>query len=683
MKTGSNQQASRQRHPIRAALLASPMLIAAPAAAQQARGDEAAQSVIVVTASKRDQGALDLPASVALYGGEDLAARRVEQVEQIAQITPNLDVAEFSDGQYRLIYRGVGATGTSDNQNFSTAIDSVVVPYGRAYRQLDLAQVEVLRGPQGTLYGRNTNAGVINLVTNDGRNGAPAEVAASYGSGETFGARAALGGELGESGFFVRAAGRYEKTDGFVTNDTLDREDAHRNENGTGRLTIGYESGDWLARLAFTYDEYDGLSDDLVPTASPRESIAPDIGTSDGRMILPVLTLKRSGPVDLTSVTAFASTRRNLVASAVVSPVLIGQFDSYDSFSQELRASGAGADIKWVAGLYYLHETNSFRSTMTFAPLDLVLLDQNQDRTTDAAAVFGELSYDVSSNWRVTMGGRFAVERQDVDYVAAAGASQQNARNTYRTFQPKLALSYLLGGEGQVYSSVNRGFRAGSVFIGNSGTRDVAYEPENSWQYEVGYKQRFANGAAGFEAAVFYIDWSDLQVQRSVITGTEPFTIATIVDNATSARSWGAEAALDWQAAPGLDLSLRGGFTDARYREYEPGPDLSYADNRIELVPEYSLTASASYAVADSFELGADLTHNGPMYFDAANSSRQDGYVVFDARIAWRAGPVRLAVVGRNLFDEDYAVRGLVNAGSTYAHFAPPRSVTVEAALTF
>lgn len=274
MKTGSNQQASRQRHPIRAALLASPMLIAAPAAAQQARDDEAAQSVIVVTASKRDQGALDLPASVALYGGEDLAARRVEQVEQIAQITPNLEVAEFSDGQYRLIYRGVGATGTSDNQNFSTAIDSVVVPYGRAYRQLDLAQVEVLRGPQGTLYGRNTNAGVINLVTNDGRNGAPAEVAASYGSGETFGARAALGGELGESGFFVRAAGRYEKTDGFVTNVTLDREDAHRNENGTGRLTIGYESGDWLARLAFTYDEYEGLSDDLVPTASPRESIA-------------------------------------------------------------------------------------------------------------------------------------------------------------------------------------------------------------------------------------------------------------------------------------------------------------------------------------------------------------------------------------------------------------------------
>ncbi|WP_439533665.1 TonB-dependent receptor [Polymorphobacter sp.] len=665
----------------RSVLLASAVLLAVPAPAQTVSGPSAEE--IIVTASKRNQNALELPASVTLFDGEALAVRRVERVEEIAQITPNLEVAEFSDGQYRLIYRGIGATGTSDNQNFSTAIDQVVVPYGRAYRLLDLAQVEVLRGPQGTLYGRNTNAGVINIVPNDGRNGAPATLVAYAGTGGIFATRGAFGGTVGDSGVFFRAAGRYETRDGFVTNAPSGRDDAHSGTNGTGRFTLGWESGPWLARLSFTYDEYSGNSDDLTPVVSPRTSIAPDIGTSDGRMVLPILTVRRSGPVDITSITAFASTRRNLLTSAVVSPVLIGQFDSYESFSQELRLNGAGGGLGWLIGAYYLSETNDFRSTLTLVPLNRQLVDQNQRRKTDAGALFGELSYDLASRWRVTAGARLAIERQNVDYTAAAGAAAQNARNTYRTFQPKLALAYLLDGDGQIYGSVNRGFRAGSVFIGNAGRRDVAYDPENSWQYELGYKQRFADGAASFEAAAFCIDWSNLQVQRSIITSTTPFTIATIVDNATSARSWGAEAALNWRTASGLALALRGGFTDARYRQYDPAPGTSFADNRIELVPEYSTTASASYTFAEVAEIGFDLTHNGPMFFDAANSSRQSGYTVLDARVAWTLGPVRLAVVGRNLFDEAYASRGLVNAGATFAHFAPPRTVTVEAGLTF
>ncbi|WP_442624539.1 TonB-dependent receptor [Parasphingopyxis sp.] len=653
----------------------------------QAPDDSIVAEPIIVTANKRDQAELDVPTSLEVLSGETLTAARITRVEELAALTPNVDVAEFSDGQYRLIYRGVGATGTSDNQNFNTAIDSVIVPYGRAYRLLDIERVEVLRGPQGTLYGRNTKAGVINIVTNDGRTGAPARLVVSYGSRDTASLSAAAGGRIDNSDLFFRAAGRYERTDGFVTNPVLGRTDSHRNRNGTARATFGWEGGDWLVRAAITYDEYQGFSDDLTPIDTPRQSPAPDLGESDGRLILPVLTIERTGPITVSATTAFASTRRNLTVSAVISPVLIGQFDEYDSFSQELRLTGEtmlwNGPFEWIAGAYYLRERNVFRSTITFTPADFLLLDQWQERTTRAGALFGELVYDVADRWRITAGLRLAVENQDVDYRAAPTLPEENSEETYWTLQPKLALAYLLGGDGQIYATVTRGFRAGSVFIGNAPTRDVSYDPENTWQYELGYKRQFANGRFQLETAAFYIDWTDLQVQRSVITSTDPFTIGTIVDNAARARSWGSEASFEWRPANAANLFVRSGFTNARYRDYEPQPGLSFSDNRIESVPEYTLSVGGSWRPVEGLGAGVDLTHVGPMPYDAANSSIQSSYTLLNAQISYDFGPVRVALVGRNLFDEDYATRGIVAAGSTLAHFARPLTVTGEVNVRF
>lgn len=642
---------------------------------------------IVVTANKQVQREIDVPASLDVLSGAALAANRVTRIEDLAAALPNVDVAEFSDGQYRLIYRGIGATGTSDNQNFNTAIDTVIVPYGRAYRLLDLDRVEVLRGPQGTLYGRNTNAGVINIVPNDGRNGAPATISAAYGRGDTVNLSAAAGGKVDNSDFFYRLAGRYETTQGFITNSLLGKDDAHRGRNGTVRGILGWAAGPWLAKLSFTYDQYSGDSDDLVRLATPFVSRAPDIGRSSGRLLLPVLTVSHSdGAVDFTSTTAYADTRRDLTFSAVVSPVLLGQFDRYQSFSQEFRLNGktplGSANFEWVAGTYYLHETNPFRSTTTLTTLGLLLLDQNQKRTTDAYALFGEASYDLTAHWHITAGLRVGTEHQNVSYMASATAPQAVSRENYPTVQPKLVAAYRWG-DGQVYGSITRGFRAGSVFVGNAPARSPAYKDEGTWQYELGYKGRFADRRIGIEAAIFYIDWSDLQIQRSIISSTTPFAIVTVVDNATSARSWGGEASLDWKPVRDLTLFAKGGYTNARYRDYAPTPTTSYAGNRIEMVPDFSVALGGGWRPVTGLGMGADIARVGTMPFDAANSVTQHGYTLMNADLSYTTGPVRLAIVGHNLLDSAYANRGLVNAGSAYVHFADPRTVTGDVTLRF
>ena len=639
---------------------------------------------IIVTANKRDQVAIDVPASIDILSASELEAARVTRIEDLAGALANVDVAEFSDGQYRLIYRGIGATGTSDNQNFNTAIDNVIVPYGRAYRLLDLDHVEIMRGPQGTLYGRNTNAGVINMVTRDGRGDPPTTFSASYGTGETRSVSAAFGGES-ENGVFFRVAGRGERTNGFIENHLLGDDEAHSSDNGTLRATLGFESGPWLARLSLTYDEYDGKSDDLLPYTTPFVSNAPSIGASSGNMILPILTVAHEGrTVDFTSTTAFAATERNLTASAVISPLVLGQFDSYDSFSQEFRLNGQtnlfGGNLEWITGLYYLHETNPFRSTLVFG--GMTLLDQNQERTTEAYALFGEAVYDFTEHWRLTAGLRLGAEEQHVEYRASASAPLETSDETYPTVQPKLALAYRWN-DAQIYGSVTRGFRAGSVFIGNAPTLDPAYDEEETWQYELGYKAELADGRVNVEAALFYIDWSDLQVQRSVLTTTTPPSIATIVDNATSASSWGGEASISWTPIDDLTLSAAAGYTHARYEDYEPTPGVSYADHRIELTPEYSFSLGAGWRPAIGLGGGAEVRRVGPMMFDAANSIEQPAYTLLNADLSYAFENVRFSLVGRNLLDEAYANRGLVQAGAAYVHFADPQTITAEISASF
>ena len=653
--------------------------------------EETDADVIVVTAQKREQRAQDVAASLDVLTAAALENARLLDIADLASGIAGLDMAEFADGQYRLAYRGIGATGTSDNQNFSTAIDGVIAPYNNTYRLLDVERVEVLKGPQGTLYGRNTNAGVVSIVTRDGSEGDGGSVTVYGGSGETYGLRAALGGPLEESNLFFRLAGRYEQSEGFIENTVLGLDDAHATEDFTLRGTAGWDNGGWRIVGRLTYDRYDNNADNLVPVQTPRESIAPDLGTGYGQLVLPVVTIE--GPLlgaDFTSITAYASADRIARFSAVLSPVLLGQEDRFDSFSQEFRLAGDaplfGHASSWVAGLYLLDERHAFRSTTLFTPLNLLLLDQSQRQSTRAIALFGEAETELSPDWTLTTGLRLAFEDQEADYRVAAGAPLQSHSDDYTSLQPKLVLAWRPQDDMQIYGSVTRGFRAGSIFISNPG--DPGYDQEDVWQYELGLKGVFLDGALEIDAAAFYIDWTDMQIQRSVVLSTSPFQTGTVVDNASSARSAGFELGARYSPTDRLELFASASLTDAEYEDFRTfdtlGNPLDYSGNRIELIPETALTAGAVYTHPSGVFASIDATHYGEMAYDAANTDFQSEYTTLNATLAYDAEAFRIALSGRNLTDEEYFTRGLVVAGAgTFGYPADPRTVMLEITARF
>jgi iron complex outermembrane receptor protein len=680
----SRRLTARFRRP-RAArtLTAASALLATVTTAGHAMADDAQPDTgletIVVTAMKRSQDELRLPASLDVIGNATLTRDQDANIESLVTGVPNVAVAQFGDGQYRLIYRGLGATGTSDNQNFNVAIDGMIVPYGNAYRLLDLERVEILRGPQGTLYGRNTNAGVINIVPRDGATEAPSTFDLYYGSGDTRGVRLATGGPIDQSGFFFRAAAQGEMTNGFISNRTLHRDGVDDVSNGTARLTGGWQEGDWLVKATLLYDRYVGDADDLTSLATPYSSIAPDIGTSQGKLLMPMLTARYDfGGMTFTSMSAFANADRLLTFSGQIAPILLGQFDRRDTLSQEFTLNGdstiLGHPVNWISGVFLMNENDNFDSTTALShPRLMTLVNQAQYQNTQSAALFGEAVVDWTEAWQTTLGLRVAEEHQHYNFRLTAANTYLHSSKDYPAVQPKFALSYFFDRETQLYASITRGFRAGAVFVSNASVdaNDPSYKQEDTWQYEVGYKALLDDKRVKLSAALFYIDWSNLQVQRSILNVSPP-GIFSVVDNATSAHSDGAEAEASWLATPELELSLKAGYTNARYDNFHASPTINYSGNRIEEVPDFSVGVGLDYTLPIGLEFSADLTRYGPMAYDSANSVIQHPYNLVTASITYEIGWAKLSLVGHNLLDAHYGNRGLVSSGLAFIHAADP-----------
>jgi iron complex outermembrane receptor protein len=638
---------------------------------------------IVVTAEKRPAEEIDVPVSMTVLDDQSLEAGRVDKIEDLTQLVPNLNYAEYADGQYRLAYRGIGAGGFSGNPTWNTAVDGVIVPYHRAFRLLDLERVEVLRGPQGTLYGRNTTAGLINVTTRSGR-GAPNDnyLASSYGTKNSYWLNVGYGGVGSEGRFAYRVAGRVAHTDGYVENVQLGRDDSHQEDDYTVRATVDWlASDDWHFKLSLTRDEYDNNADNFTFVSNPRESVLPFFGTSDGHLTLPILTVNRAWDgFSLTSISAYADASREVSFWLPIPGIRNGaQQDGVESFSQELRiASDASADGKldWLAGVYVLDEERSF-TPLTFLSDGTLAIRRPSVTDVLGLAVFGEASYTPVSRWTVTAGLRAATEEHDVEWRlnSVAGTPLQREEESFSSLLPKLVIQYQPRPRHQLYASFTRGFRAGGFDITNR--EDRSFDPEYTWQYELGFKGLLAGSRLQLSAAAFYIDWQDLQIVRQIEIGVLQ------TDNAAEATSVGGELELAWVTAAGVDLRFFGGYVDAEFEEYRPAPGVDFSGNTIIHVPDYSLGASASYQHDSGWHASGSLVLYGETFLNEANTLRQEPYEVLNARIGYRTAGWSVGLVGKNLLDEDYLTRGFEFGNDAIGYFADPIIVSIEASVRF
>lgn len=677
---------------------------------------ESQMDTVYVTARRRAEQANEVPSSLDVFSGDALEDLGVTSLETLQYQTPGLNIAVGGEST-RVSLRGVGTNIGSGAPSVAVQIDGVYIPNTQfALTELfDLSRVEVLKGPQGTLYGRNATGGVINLITQEPGDEFAADGYIGYGSFNLVTAQAGVTVPLGDRGG-LRISGALSDDEGYTDNvNPAGGEIDSRGYAGV-RLRGQYDLSEALtADFTFQYSEDDGTlgyggsnNPDSpvfasVPDAQRRAPDEINVDTAprsnkEGLLLAGTLSWEL-GNITLKSITGYGEYEFSKLADIDAS----GGFIAYattdfetEFFSQEFQILGeAESGLSWTAGLYYANESNRGRGIETDADFPdttpYIYTDVTQSIEDETIAAFGELTVPITSRFSATLGGRYTSSEQNGDGLFAAPLFLPEpipnvASTEDEGFAPKLLLEYEPYTGGLLYASATRGFKSGGV---NIGFESDTFNSEKIWAYEMGSKNRFADGRVELDIAGFYYDYTDLQLRTALFTDTG---IDIRVTNAAKAKIAGLELSSLFRLSPDFSVDISGAYIDSELEDFISPVTLTELEGQpMPLTPETSFTIGAQYETAaigtGNLTARLEVSHQSEVTFPQFTDlerERRDAITLLNANLRYDFSGERfyLALIGRNLTNEQYLTQRFFYEGfADTEYYAAPR--TVQARLGF
>ncbi len=651
--------------------------------------DDAEDSnVIVVTARKREETLQDVPIAATAIDGDTLAARGINSVREAAVLSPGLNINSDGAGRAFVAIRGVGVTLVQSVQpGVGLFVDGIYRP-NTAYLNnplLDIERIEVLRGPQGTLYGKNTLGGAINVITRQPRNEFEGRVSASYaGSDDQLILAGSLSAPIVEDVLAVRIAASHQEQDGFARNVLLDADANPFNSdsiNGTIRLTPGQVEltvngyYDWIESVNIPYARIAGPQDysrDLTFNTLNRVDL--EYRGINARLAVPLDGIDST----LTLIGAYdARDNTNIEGDVDFGP---GDFaratggDELRTKTAELRLDSEwSGSISTLIGLFYSREeVDAFDVTTLYPafsglPFDIVRTTTNRTEA-DTYAVFGTLFWEPSPDWEVALGLRYDHEDRAANGsvitalgpLGESGGPLPEARIKSNEVQPKVTVTRNWSSDFMTYASVARGYRGGGFNAPTAPTR--TYRGDSAWTYEVGGKYSSPDGRGSLAGAVFYNDYTDY-IGLNSIAPAAGGGLVTVDLNTGDVESYGIE--LEGLFRPVPAWSISGGLTlmHARLTDstaYTDTTGRTLSSDRLTFQPDWSANLATDYTFdlgGGEFVLAANVTGKGKRLAATLNETTPtflDSYWLVGASATYRTGPVEIAAFVNNAFDEDY-----------------------------
>jgi iron complex outermembrane receptor protein len=647
--------------------------LSAPAgAAESSTGQDASGASlteVVVSARKRDERLQDVPAAISALTDDAIEAAGVRSIDDVALLVPNLSIANSQNvGTVFINIRGVGQYRNSEPP-VAMIIDGVQISSPNQITQdlYDIERIEVLKGPQGFLYGRNASGGAINIVTKAPGTELEGMVRGTYGNGQDLRADAVLSGPVIQDRLSVRLAASYRDFDGVLNNVTRGEKADFLTDKNFRLRAIAKPHEALSFDLRFSYSSFDGsccyfipLEDDHANDFSvPIQADARGAGTRDLHEL--ALKVDYEMPIGtLTSVTAATSVEELFFEDLDWTPLPILTADQdleTRTWSQELRIASPGAQrLRWMAGAFYLHTR---RDLETFVDLVDVLRFSVGDIRDDnrAWALFGNLEYDLTERLSLTLGLRYDEDqRQQIDTLQSGLVS----RATFDELQPKISLSRRLNERMLGYVSYSSGFRSGGFNATETFGRQ--YQAEVVESSEIGFKSSWSDGRVVFNAAAFHSKFENLQ-QYVLDVNSGGQAIVTV----PSAMVQGLELELQARPAPRLLMFASLGLQDTKIESelagFDPDavgypPGFTFVGKKVPLVYEWSYALGAQYSarVSQALELTVrgDYSGRGGNFWEANNFDRQDAVHLVNLSATLRNGNFAVSLWAKNLFDEKY-----------------------------
>jgi iron complex outermembrane receptor protein len=657
---------------------------------------------IVVTAQKKEESLLEVPLSVTAFTDDAIQEYNLTNLVDIAARTPGLYYGNYPDEKLSpTTLRGVYATAGSAGADpaISRYVDEVYIGQGAgAFIDLfDTERVEVLRGPQGLYFGRNSIGGAVSYTTKKPANEFEGLVEGTYGDYDQYRVGALISGPLVTDRLAAKVSVISNGRDGTYENLWLDRKGNEiGNWSARGQL-LWTPSAETFLTVTAEHSEIDQESlffetlkyndaEGLLPMALdlfglPRnedpwdrkgysDTEQPETLELDGYSVN--LTIA-AGDVGLTSITSYREHDYSSIRSTDASPLrwaYDGDPEQVDRFSQEIRAAWSTAKTSLVAGVYYFDQTAANQSFIYLGE-DLmglliglpIFVEAGSDAITGTTsyAGFANLTFTLSDRADMSLGVRYTRDEKKINYSQEdalgllGGTFSLQAEDDWDAATPAFNLRYRFNDDVRGYINVGRGFKSGGFNDALGSADGIAFGPEFLWNYEVGLKTRLAQGRVTANFAAYYMDWTDIQ-----ITNDNPDTpiFDPIILNAGAAHSTGVEGEV--VAYPSRNWVLGANFSlmDA---EHDGGtlPDGTPLKKPVKS-PEYTANLNAEYrgSLGGSLEwfVGGEMLNTGEHFLDPINQEdgRVDPYTVYNARLG--IGPEdrgwSVMVWGRNLTDE-------------------------------
>lgn len=668
-----------------------------------------------VTARLREASAQDVPASISVLGAAAIRARQAQHLQEMLDAAPNVN---FSQGASR--GRFVQLRGIGERSQFVDPVDPSVGLYidgidfsgmGNAGTLFDAAQVEILRGPQGTAFGASALAGLVNIRSTDPARDTGLRLrlgAAEYG-GQTLGL--AVGGVLAE-GLAGRLALERHRADGYLRNTYLGRDDTNALDEFTARARLAWEPSEDLS-LGLTalrvdadngYDAFSldntrrTLSDEPGRDAQTSDALALDAAWRgmDAAEIRLLATWSASDiDYGYDEDWSFPGICTGLPCEGYEYKSTDRYLRDVDARSLDLRVlSRDTARIGWVAGLYaWRRDTALERRFFDFAagyPPPPARFHSDYAASRDA--VYGELSLAASD--RLTLVGGLRAERFSADYDDSLGVV---AEPEDTLLGGQLSAQYAPREASMLYAQVSRGFKAGGVngeAIGKARQSTLSpsiitflegrreFSSELLWNYEIGWKARFADDRARIALALFVMEREDVQLKAWYNEGPQ---FVGYTDNAASGENRGMELELAWQPIDALDLDATLGLLDTEIDGFVANdPDRGFVDKsgRAQAqAPRWQFHAGAEWRFAPRLFARIEWEGKDAYYLSDSDDQKSDAFALLHLAAGYRSEALELSVWLRNALDEDYAVHGFYfgndprkfYVNEPYTQFGAPR----------
>ncbi|MGV3480154.1 MAG: TonB-dependent receptor [Sphingobium sp.] len=675
---------------------------------------------IVVTANKTGASRLqDTPLSITAFSDATLAATGVKDVRDLTTMTPNLQVTQ--NASFSQVYiRGIGSNNVFGGSDPSSTIhvDGVYLARPASYLSnfLDVERIEVLRGPQGTLYGRNSVGGTINVISRKPGNDFAAKAQFTYGNYDLLRGEAYVSGPLVTDKVAASISVIGTRRDGYLKNiapgvGDLDNEKTY-GTRGQLRFTPS-EPLEIILRADYlkSDDALAGYVKMLQTTTDPLANsiigdyrkVATNIRSSSNRQqwgLAGEINYDLGPDMQIKSLTAYRENRLIQVGDTdgtAVNTRRTDQFEGQRQFSQELNLTGKTGGLTYIAGLYYFSENIKVDSSVTTYPT--VRANFAPTIQTSALAAFAQGTYALTDQFSVTAGIRYTRERKDFDQVAtnfslptglplATYPRLYSSRGIYKAWTPKIAVEYRPTSGVLLFASATKGFKSGG-FNFSSVNPAQGFDPETLWSYEAGAKLDLFDRLLRINASVFHYAYKDLQVQSFLTPGVIDIT------NAADARVNGVEIESELRPTSWLQIGANLAYLDAVYKNYtnalKPG-NIAFdaSGNHLNLSPKwaYTLYSQVDVPVGDGSVFGrAEYSHRTRQYFTALNAGldQQAGYGLINGSIGYNFPGDRFQIIafGRNLGNKAYVTSTASFAAGIVGRVGEPRTYGLRAIVKY